>query len=37
MEDLGTERGHRVLSITSEGGKKTTVPLGPLTAEVVDG
>ena len=36
VDDLGTERGHRVLSITRKGGKKTTVPLAPRTAEVVD-
>ena len=34
--DLGTERGHRVLSVTRKGGKKTTTPLAPRTAEVVD-
>jgi site-specific recombinase XerD len=37
VDDLGTERGHRVLSITRKGGKASTVPLAPRTAEVLDG
>jgi site-specific recombinase XerD len=36
VADLGTERGHRVLSIKRKGGKRSTVPLAPRTAEVVD-
>lgn len=34
--DLGTERGHRVLVITRKGGKRSTVPLAPRTAEAID-
>jgi len=33
VTDLDTERGHRVLRITRKGGKKSTVPLAPRTAE----
>ena len=36
VDDLGSERGHRVLFITRKGGKRSTVPLAPRTAEVVD-
>ena len=36
VEDLGTERGHRVLRIRRKGGKTATVPLAPRTAEAVD-
>ena len=34
--DLDTERGHRVLRITRKGGKRSTVPLAPRTAEAID-
>jgi integrase/recombinase XerD len=37
VEDLGTERGHRVLVIKRKGGKRATVPLAPRTAEAVEG
>lgn len=37
VDDLGTERGHRVLYITRKGGKKATIPLAPRTAEAVEG
>lgn len=37
VEDMGDERGHRVLYVTRKGGKKATVPLAPRTAEAVDG
>lgn len=36
LEDLDTERGHRVVRITRKGGKRATVPLAPRTAEAVD-
>jgi len=36
VEDLTTERGHRVLRIKRKGGKTATVPLAPRTAEAVD-
>jgi site-specific recombinase XerD len=36
VTDLDTERGHRVLRITRKGGKKSTVPLAPRTAEAVE-
>jgi len=36
VEDLSTERGHRVLKIVRKGGKQATVPLAPRTAEAVD-
>jgi site-specific recombinase XerD len=36
VEDLGTERGHRVLRIRRKGGKAATVPLAPRTAEAID-
>ena len=36
VDDLTTERGHRVLMITRKGGKKATIPLAPRTAEAVD-
>jgi len=35
VEDLTTERGHRVLRMKRKGGKTVTVPLAPRTAEVV--
>ena len=34
--DLDAERGHRVLRITRKGGKRSTVPLAPRTAEAID-
>jgi integrase/recombinase XerD len=36
VNDLTTERGHRVLMITRKGGKKATIPMAPRTAEAVD-
>lgn len=36
VEDLDTERGHRVLKITRKGGKRQTVPLAPRTADAID-
>ena len=36
VTDLGTERGHRVLKITRKGGKRSTVPLAPRTAEALE-
>jgi integrase/recombinase XerD len=36
VDDLNTERGHRVLLVTRKGGKKATIPLAPRTAEAVD-
>ena len=36
VTDLGTERGHRVLVVTRKGGKRSTVPLAPRTAEAVE-
>lgn len=36
VDDLGTERGHRVLHIKRKGGRRATVPLAPRTAEAVD-
>jgi site-specific recombinase XerD len=36
VDDLTTERGHRVLLITRKGGRKATVPMAPRTAEAVD-
>ena len=35
VKDLGTERGHTVLYVTRKGGKRSTVPLAPRTAEAV--
>jgi site-specific recombinase XerD len=34
--DLDSERGHRVLRITRKGGKRSTIPLAPRTAEAID-
>ena len=34
--DLDVERGHRVLRITRKGGKRSTVPLAPRTADAID-
>jgi integrase/recombinase XerD len=36
IEALGTERGHRTLTITRKGGKVVTVPLAPRTARAID-
>jgi integrase/recombinase XerD len=36
VADLTTERGHRVLMVTSKGGKKATIPMAPRTADAVD-
>ena len=36
IEALGTERGHRTLTITRKGGKIVTIPLAPRTARAID-
>ena len=36
IEALGTERGHRTLTITRKGGKVVTIPLAPRTARAID-
>jgi integrase/recombinase XerD len=36
IEALGTERGHRTLTITRKGGKLVTIPLAPRTARAID-
>jgi site-specific recombinase XerD len=36
VEALGTERGHRTLTITRKGGKVVTIPLAPRTARAID-
>jgi len=36
VEDLSTERGHRVLRVKRKGGKTATIPMAPRTAEAVD-
>jgi integrase/recombinase XerD len=36
IEALGTERGHRALTITRKGGKVVTIPLAPRTARAID-
>jgi integrase/recombinase XerD len=36
VEDLSTQRGHRILAITRKGGKKAIVPLAPGTARAID-
>jgi integrase/recombinase XerD len=36
VDDLTTERGHRVLMVTRKGGKKATIPMAPRTSEAVD-
>jgi integrase len=36
IEALGTERGHRTLTITRKGGKVVTMPLAPRTARAID-
>jgi integrase len=35
VENVGTERGHRVLFITRKGGRRATAPLAPQTAETL--
>lgn len=36
VTDLGTERGHRVLSVVRKGGKRATVPLAPAVVDAID-
>jgi len=36
IEALGTERGHRTLTISRKGGKIVTIPLAPRTARAID-
>jgi site-specific recombinase XerD len=36
VTDLGSERGHRTLTIKRKGGKKAIVPLAPRTADAAD-
>jgi site-specific recombinase XerD len=36
VEQLGSERGHRTLTITRKGGKVVTIPLAPRTARAID-
>jgi integrase len=36
IEGLGTERGHRTLNITRQGGKVVTIQLATLTARAID-
>jgi len=36
-EDLGSERGHQVLTITRKGGMRARVPLAPRTAAALEG
>jgi site-specific recombinase XerD len=36
IEALGSERGHRTLTITRKGGKVVTIPLAPRTARAID-
>jgi integrase/recombinase XerD len=36
VEDLGTDRGHRVLDVAAKGGKRRRVPLPPVLAAAVD-
>ena len=36
IKALGTERGHRTLTVLRKGGKTVTVPLAPRTARAVD-
>lgn len=36
VEDLGHDRGHRVLAVTRKGGRRATVPLPPATAAALD-
>jgi len=36
VDDLGTERGHRVVRVKRKGGKSAAVPLAPRTAEAIE-
>lgn len=36
-EDLGSERGHQVLTITRKGGQRARIPLAPRTAAALEG
>ena len=36
IEALGTERGHRTLTVQRKGGKIVTIPLAPRTARAID-
>jgi integrase/recombinase XerD len=36
IEDLGIERGHRILVVTRKGSKVVTIPLAPRTARAID-
>jgi integrase/recombinase XerD len=36
IEALGTERGHRTLTVLRKGGKTVTIPLAPRTARAID-
>jgi integrase/recombinase XerD len=36
VSDLGSERGHRVLSVVRKGGRTALVPLAPRTAAAID-
>jgi integrase len=36
IEALGTERGHRTLTVTRKGSKVVTIPLAPRTARALD-
>jgi integrase len=36
IEALGTDRGHRTLTVTRKGGKVVTIPLAPRTARAID-
>ena len=36
IEALGTERGHRTLTVLRKGGKLVTIPLAPRTTRALD-
>lgn len=36
VEDLGTARGHRTLTVTRKGGRRVTVPLAPATLAALE-
>lgn len=36
VTDLSTERGHRVLRVTRKGGRHSTIPLAPRTADAIE-
>ncbi|GIF41345.1 tyrosine-type recombinase/integrase [Actinoplanes xinjiangensis] len=36
IEDLGSDRGHRVLNLTVKGGRRRRVPLPPILAHAID-